>query len=205
MDHRRIGRIDHRAGAHQRGDHPAAVDIADQHHRHPRRAREAHIGDVAAAQIDLGRAPRALDHDDIGLRAQAPIAGEHVVEQTGTPLAPVRRSQRPAHLPVDDQLRGAVALRLEQHRVHVDMRRDARGERLRRLRAADLAAIGSDRGVVRHVLRLERAHDEPAIGERATQAGDQHRFADVRPRALQHHSTHATPPATIHSSAHPRR
>ena len=205
MDHRRIGGIDHRARADQRRDHPPAIDIADEHHRHPRRAREPHIGDVAAAQVDLGGAPGAFDHDDIGLRAQAVIAGEHVVEQTGTPLAPVRRAERPADAPVNDDLRGAVALRLEQHRVHVDMRRDARSERLRRLRAADLAAIVGDRGIVRHVLRLERPDDEPAIGERATQAGDQHRLADVRPRPLQHHSAHAMPPATIHSSAHPRR
>ena len=40
--------------------------------------------------------------------------------------------------------------------------RTPRGARLQRLRAADLAAVGGDRGVVRHVLRLERPHLEAA-------------------------------------------
>ena len=46
-------------------------------------------------------------------------------------------------------------------------RRDAAGARLQRLGAADLAAVGGDRGVVRHVLRLERPHPQPAPGEGA--------------------------------------
>jgi hypothetical protein len=49
-------------------DDPAAVDIARQHHRHVRRARESHIGDVAGAQIDLGRAAGAFDQHQIMAR-----------------------------------------------------------------------------------------------------------------------------------------
>ena len=39
---------------------------------------------------------------------------------------------------------------------------DARGLGLRGLGPADLAAVGGDGGVERHVLRLERRHPEPA-------------------------------------------
>mmetsp|Transcript_4896 Transcript_4896/g.15809 ORF Transcript_4896/g.15809 Transcript_4896/m.15809 type:complete len:370 (+) Transcript_4896:2614-3723(+) len=67
VDHRRVLGIDHRMRADDRGDHPTPVDIADQQHRHPCRSRKAHIGNVAAAQIDLGGRSCAFHHHDIGI------------------------------------------------------------------------------------------------------------------------------------------
>jgi hypothetical protein len=87
---------------------------------------------------------------------------------------------------VCDDLRADVALRLQQHRIHVDARGDAAGARLQRLGAADLAAVGRHGGVVRHVLRLERADFQPTRGEGAAEAGDDERLADVRAGALKH-------------------
>src|SRR3546814_1812292 len=58
---------------------------------------------------------------------------------------------------MDDKLRRAVGLRLQQDRVHVRMRLDARRNRLQRLRPPDLSAVGGDGGIVGHILRLERA------------------------------------------------
>src|SRR3546814_4971882 len=55
--------------------------IADQHHRHIGGAREAHVRDVAFAQIDLGGRSRALDDDDVALAAQPMIAFEHRSEE----------------------------------------------------------------------------------------------------------------------------
>ena len=55
--------------------------------------------------------------------------------------------------------------RLQQHGVHVDARRHARGARLQRLGPADLAAVGCHGGVVRHVLRLERHDANAAVRE----------------------------------------
>jgi hypothetical protein len=72
-----------------------------------------------------------------------------------------------------DELRRGLGLRLQEHRVHVDDRSRAASEGLQRCRAADLAAIPRDRGVVRHVLRLEGPHDDAAIRERSAQAGDE--------------------------------
>ena len=45
--------------------------------RHVRGAREAHIGDVAVAQIDLGGAARAFDEHEVGVRLQPREAVEH--------------------------------------------------------------------------------------------------------------------------------
>ena len=64
--------------------------------------------------------------------------------------------------------------------------RDAGGAGLQRLGAADLAAGGGDGGVVGHVLRLERADAEAAVGEGAGEAGDDQRLADVGAGALEH-------------------
>ena len=55
--------------ADKAGDDAAALDIAGQDHRYIRRAGEAHIGDVARAQIGLGRAAGALDQNDVGVAA----------------------------------------------------------------------------------------------------------------------------------------
>jgi hypothetical protein len=54
------------------------------------------------------------------------------------------------------------------------------------LRAADLAAVVGDGGVVRHVLRLERRHAQPRAREDAAERGDEGRLAGVRRRALHH-------------------
>ena len=51
---------------------------------------------------------------------------------------------------------------------------------------ADLAAVRRHRGIVRHVLRLERPHPEAAIGEKARQTGDDQRFADIGAGPLDH-------------------
>ena len=61
-----------------------------------------------------------------------------------------------------------------------------RGARLQRLGAADLAAVDGDGGVVRHVLRLERRHLEAAPHQRARQARDERRLADIGAGALDH-------------------
>jgi hypothetical protein len=64
---------------------------------------------------------------------------------------------------MDHQLRGVIGLRLEQHGVHVGMRRHAAGHGLERLRPADFPAVHGDGGIVRHVLRLERQNLEPRL------------------------------------------
>ena len=59
--------------ADERREHAAAVDVADEQHRRVGEPRDGHVHEVAVAQVDLGRAARALDHhDDRGSRAAAP-------------------------------------------------------------------------------------------------------------------------------------
>ena len=185
-DHLGVGRIDHRLGADQAGDDAAAVDVAQQHDRHVGGAREAHVGDVVGAQIDLGRRPRALDQHEIAFGREAPEAFEHGAQQPGLQALVLARLGVAQDLALHDDLRADVALGLQQHGVHVHAGRHARGARLQRLGAADLAAVGRHRGIVRHVLRLERPHFQAAPREDAGKACHHHRLADVRARALDH-------------------
>ena len=63
--HRRVSRVEHCVGTHQRGDHPAPVDVAHYAYRYAGPAGEAHVGDVAIAQVRLGRASRAFHDDEV--------------------------------------------------------------------------------------------------------------------------------------------
>ena len=67
--------------ADQAGDDAAAIDVAEQHHRHVGGRGKSHIGDVAGAQIDLRRAAGAFDQDDIGLAREVRKTLQHRRQQ----------------------------------------------------------------------------------------------------------------------------
>ena len=75
-DQRGVGGVEDGAGADEAGDDAAAVDVADQHDGDVGGPGEAHVGDVAGAEVDLGRAAGALDEDEVGLRREAAEAVE---------------------------------------------------------------------------------------------------------------------------------
>ncbi len=77
-------------------------------------------------------------------------------------------------------------LGLEEDGVHGRQRIAARGASLEGLSAADLAAVGCDRRVVGHVLRLEGGDTDAPVGEGAAEAGNDGRLADVAAGAHEH-------------------
>jgi hypothetical protein len=76
-----------------------------------------------------------------------------------------RRAHVTHRLAVDDELRDIVGLGLEQQRVHVNVGLLPRPGRLHGGGPRDLAAIGRDVRVQRHVLRLERRHPKAPVRE----------------------------------------
>jgi hypothetical protein len=120
LDQRRIGGIDHGFGADERGDHPAAVDVADQHDRHICCTREAHIGNVVGAEIDLRRAAGTLGEHNISVSLQPREAVQHERHQLGLGLLELGGRSAPIDLAPHYDLRADIALWLEQHRVHMD-------------------------------------------------------------------------------------
>ena len=147
-------------------------------------AGKAHIGDVALAEIDLRGRAGALD-DRRGRRRRARCA--KLSSTVGSRLGFRSWYSRAVSVPVEAPCTMTCApislSGLSSTGFMCDAWRDARGARLQRLGAADLAAVGGDRGIVRHVLRLERAHLEPAVGESAAEAGDDQRLADIGARS----------------------
>ena len=162
-----------RVGPDELGDDAAAFDVADQCDRDIGGLSKPHIGNVAVAQIDLGRAAGAFDQDQVG-RSGEPRERVHYRRQKARCQAAILAGRGIAPDPAGEHELGAVLrLRLQQHRVHVGERGDAAGARLDRLRPADLAAIGGHCRVVRHVLRLERPHLQAVPGVGARQPGQQ--------------------------------
>ena len=112
------------------------------------------------------------------------------------------RGQPPA---LNDHLRADIGLRLEQDRVHVGVRIKLRGQSLQGLRTADLAAIGCDGRVVRHVLGLERRDRQTAPAKCSAQTSDQHRLADIGAGSLDHQRAgHGIGPGSAPQNSTPR-
>ena len=70
-------------GADQLRDDAAALDVAGQDHRQIGGLGEAHIGDVAGAQIDFGRAAGPFHHHQIAPFADLGEALQHGGQQGG--------------------------------------------------------------------------------------------------------------------------
>ena len=206
-DHGRVTRVDHGLRADDLGDHAAPVDIARQHDRHAGGAGESHIGDVTGAQVHLGRAARPLDDDKIVRGGQAGEAVQHTPQQAGLQRLIIARLGPGNGTALKDHLRAAIGLGLQQDGVHVGLRLDPSGQRLKGLGAPDLGPVGGDGCVVRHVLRLEgRDLDAPPSGC-AAEPRHQERLADIRAGALDHQCRHVTPRQSGDSLAchHPDR
>ena len=190
LDPRLLGRRKQFEGADQMRKHAAAIDVGDQQHRAVHGFGEAHVGNVIGAQVDLRRGARAFHHHHrVGL-AQARVGRQHRVHRDGFVVV-IGHCVHAGHgTAMDDHLGAGVAVGLEQHWVHVGVRRQVGGLGLHRLGAADFAAFGRYRTVERHVLRFERHHRHALAHQPATQRGDQGAFAGIGRRALHHQRTH---------------
>src|SRR2546425_938980 len=121
---------------------------------------------------------RAESREALGDDGQQRAALRSVLTERETPDRPA------AH----HDLRAVLTLGLQEDRVHVDGRLDAGGLRLRGLGPADLAPVGGDGGVERHVLRLERRDTIALPGEDPAERRGEQALADPRRSAL-HHQT----------------
>jgi hypothetical protein len=154
-------------------------------------ASATHIGDVAVAQVDLGRAARALDDHALEL-ARQPLPGfQHCRHRHALVVVVGLRIQVGNRLAVDDDLGALVGIRLQQHGIEVDARRQTRGVRLQRLGATDFAPVYRHGRVQCHVLRLEWRDAHAAPVQHAAERRDQYALAGVGGAALYHECLHA--------------
>jgi len=167
-------------------ENTAAIDIGDDDDRTIDDLGEAHVGDVAGAQIDFGRATGAFDDDAVVGVVEALPGLEHGLHRPRLVFVVIAGIQVSVRLALDDHLRMPVGRGLEQDRIEVDMGRHARRQRLQRLGAADFAAIDGDGRIERHVLRFKGRDAQPATGQNAADGCGQHRFSGIGRAALDH-------------------
>ena len=125
-------------GSQQGREDAAAIDIAYQQAGRIGGLRHAHVHDIVRLQVDLGNAPRTLDHDEVAPGTEPVEALPHPFERLGLVGVVLPDRHVPDRPPLDDHLAPGVGVRLQKHRVHVGVGRDAARLRLHRLRPADL-------------------------------------------------------------------
>ena len=186
LDERSLGVLKQFMGADDCSDDAAPVYVAQQHDGHAGGTGEAHVGDVALAQVHFRGAARAFDNHQVGVGGYGREAVQDPGQERGLQGMVVAGSGLAIDAPLDDHLGPGLGRGLEQHRVHVHARRHAGRPGLQGLGAANLATVGGDGGVVGHVLGLEGADGEPAPPVGPAQPRHQQGLAHVRPGALDH-------------------
>ena len=188
-----------RPGAVQMGKGTAAVDVGHQQADGIGVARHPQVHHIAGLQVDLGRRPGPLDDDHIVLAAQVVQRLCQQRPDFGTAGPPGHAGQPGIHLPQQHHLAARVGFGLEQQRVHLHRGLHARGQRLKILRAADLAPR-HHASIVAHVLRLEGRHPQPLPRIPAAQC--RHQPALARPATgAQHHDAAGQPASGVRRAA----
>jgi len=135
-------------------------------------------------QVRFRRAAGAFDQHEIARLSGAREAVEHEAHQVAFHGLVGRRLRGRNNPALHDDLRPRFALRLEQHRVHVNAGRNAGRARLQRLGAP----ISPPSWVTAALFDMSALTAAPhgAVGEGARQPSHDQRLADVRARALEH-------------------
>lgn len=160
-----------RPGPVRRGEGPAAVDVDHHDGRHPRRGREGEVDQVTVQQVDLRGSARALRDHPVVLGPKGRERLENHVTQTPRRLAVRRGVRRPDLVTEDHEVAGPGRGGLEEDRVHPAVRGHPCRPRLHGLGASDLTPVVGDRGVVGHVLGLERRDVSTRVGPDPAQGG----------------------------------
>ena len=181
-----IGRRNHLKGARQRGNDPAPGNVADHDHRNVFCCRKTEICNVIGAQVDFRGASRALHQYQICLRAQFVKGGKNRGQVTlaGSKIGAGGKGGDPGT--AQDDLRSALMFRLEQNRVHGRDRRPSGRAGLKGLGTADFPPVGSDGGIVGHVLGLEGRNANATAGPGTAQAGHDQRLSDIGAGSHEH-------------------
>ena len=188
-DQRPFHRTQQGQGAHDLREHTAAFDVGHQQTVRSQILGQAQVGEVAPLQIHLHRTAGPFQHQPSlwpSLLQLRQAAADRLPAGT-EPVAVVMLGAGGADTAATmDHLAGAVAPRLEQHRVHGAAGFQFRGPGLHRLGVGHLATIGIDPGVVAHVLPLEGQRLLTVAPQHPAERGSHQRFAGTAGGAEHH-------------------
>ena len=172
----------------QLGEHAAPVNISRQQHRRVHQFRHAHVDNIIGAQVDLGRAARPFDDNDIVFRGKAVIGFQNIRDELALHAEILSGAHLPPDFAVNDNLTADVAGRLEQNGVHTYIRFLPGGLSLHHLRPAHFQAVPGHIAVQRHILAFKRSRFHPVLCKNPAQTGAQKAFSRAGHSAL-HHNT----------------
>ena len=155
-------------GADELRNHAATVDVAKEYNGDASSLGKAHVRDIAVPQVHLGGGSSAFDDNQVMRLRQTVKAVEDRHHERRFHLAVVACFESGQPFALHDHLCAHIRFGFEQDRVHVRMRRQPTGQRLKRLCATNLSAVRGDSSVVRHVLRFERRDREATFAKGAT-------------------------------------
>jgi hypothetical protein len=185
-DARTLVRLEELHRPNERREDAASIDVSHEEHGRIGNLRDEHVHEVAILEIDLRRAARPLDDDQVVARTEPRERATDHVAQLRLAGVVFDRAEAPDRLAENDDLRSGVALGLQQDRVHVDRGDDPGGLGLDGLRAPDLAPVRGNERVQCHVLRLERRHVQARLPEVPAERRRDDALADRRGRTLDH-------------------
>ena len=172
----------------QLGEYAAPVDIARQQHRRIHQLCKAHVDDIIRLQVDLCRAARAFDHDDVVLGGKAVVGFQNVRDKAALHPEIIGGGHLAPGSAIYDDLTAHIAAGLEQDGIHPHIRFCARSLRLHHLRTAHLRAVAGDEAVQGHVLAFKGCHTVAVLRKNAAQRRAQQAFARTAHGALHHNA-----------------
>ena len=113
LQQRLLIRVQEHLRAQELCENATPVDVPREEDRRADRLREPHVDDVVFFEVDLRRAPRAFDHDNVVLPRKRTVSVEdhrHQALLVGKIAPRIHISQ---HFPVHDHLRSCVCRWLE--------------------------------------------------------------------------------------------
>ena len=160
-----------------------------------------HVYDVLLLEVDLGRAPRSLQHQDVVFRCEGVIRLHDWLDQLPFILIIHRRIHVSDGHAIDDHLGTRIVGRLQQDGVHPHAGLHAGGLGLHNLRPAHFQPFRCDKRVERHVLRFERRHPVAILPEDPAKPRHQEALSRIGHCALHHNCLRHIYSSKAHFSA----
>ena len=167
-------------------ENAAPVNIAHQEHRRICHFCHAHIYNVFFLQIDLRRASRTLDHNDIVFRCERVVSLHNIRHQLFLIFEIISGAHGSQNLTVYDHLGANVVGRLQKNGIHKNGGLDSRRFRLHHLGSSHLQSLFCDKRIQRHILRFKGSHLIAILFKNAAQSRCKKAFARIGHSSLYH-------------------